>query len=101
MKKALLAIGAFSSFSTAAQAQSSVILYGIIDEGIMFNNNAASTGGRKVSLDSLNGPNGSRWGLKGSEDLGGGTKAIFTLESGINLNTGALAQGALEFGRQA
>ena len=44
---------------------------------------------------------GSRWGLKGSEDLGGGTKAIFQLENGFNVSTGGLGQGGLEFGRQA
>jgi len=39
--------------------------------------------------------NGNRWGLKGSEDLGGGLKAIFTLESGFSLDDGAQGQGAL------
>ncbi len=105
MKRTLFAISAFCAFATSAHAQSSVILYGVIDEGIMFNNNATTAelpaGGRKVYMDSLNGLYGSRWGLKGSEDLGGGTRAIFTLESGINLNSGALGQGGLEFGRQA
>jgi predicted porin len=105
MKKTLLAIGTLSSFATVAHAQSSVTLYGIIDEAIMFNSNVTAAGlpagGHKVYLESLNGPYGSRWGLKGAEDLGGGTKAIFTLESGINLNNGALAQGGLQFGRQA
>jgi predicted porin len=105
MKRTLFAIGAFCAFATSAHAQSSVTLYGVIDEGLMFNNNATTAelpaGGRKVYMDSLNGLYGSRWGLKGSEDLGGGTRAIFTLESGINLNSGALAQGGLEFGRQA
>ncbi|MFY7941747.1 MAG: porin, partial [Burkholderiaceae bacterium] len=45
--------------------------------------------------------NGSRWGLRGSEDLGGGLKANFTLESGINLDTGAAAQNGVTFSRQA
>ncbi|VXC66150.1 Porin [Burkholderia sp. 8Y] len=44
---------------------------------------------------------GSRWGLKGAEELGGGYKAIFTLESGFDSFTGALGQGGREFGRQA
>jgi predicted porin len=44
---------------------------------------------------------GSRWGLRGSEDLGGGVKAIFVLENGFNVFTGALGQGGSEFGRQA
>jgi predicted porin len=79
-------------------------LYGVLDEGIMFNSNVAtapSKGSQKWYLDSVNGMYGSRWGMKGVEDLGGGTRAIFTLESGVNLNSGAAAQGGLEFGRQA
>jgi predicted porin len=44
---------------------------------------------------------GSRWGLKGNDDLGGETRAIFQLENGYNLSTGTLGQGGLEFGRQA
>jgi predicted porin len=43
----------------------------------------------------------SRWGITGKEDLGGGLKAIFTLESGMAMNTGALQKGGRLFGRQA
>jgi predicted porin len=90
-----------------AYAQSSVTLYGIIDEGVQFISNnknvvkGRNVGGRQFNLDSTNGINGSRWGLKGAEDLGGGLAAIFTLESGVNLNNGQLGQGGAEFGRQA
>jgi len=107
MKKSLFALAALSAFATLAHAQSSVTLYGIIDEGVQFTNNqknvvgGTNVGGRQVTLDSTNGINGSRWGLKGAEDLGGGLQAIFTLESGINLNNGAFAQGGTPFGRQA
>jgi predicted porin len=90
---------------SAAHAQSSVSLYGIIDEGFEAISNApvagSNGGGRLFRLDANNGLNGSRWGLKGSEDLGGGVKAIFTLENGFELNNGKLAQGGDEFGRQA
>ncbi|SAL06005.1 porin [Caballeronia calidae] len=44
---------------------------------------------------------GSRWGVKGQEDLGGGMKAIFQLENGFDPGTGRLNQGGREFGRQA
>jgi predicted porin len=44
---------------------------------------------------------GSRWGLKGTEDLGGGLKAVFQIESGFDVNNGKLGQGGLAFGRQA
>jgi predicted porin len=80
-------------------AQSSVTLYGVIDEGIQYLSNVG--GGRQVGLDSVSGPWGTRWGVKGSEDLGGGLKTIFTLEAGMNLNSGAIAQGGTFFGRQA
>jgi predicted porin len=45
--------------------------------------------------------NGSRWGLRGAEDLGGGLKAIFVLENGFSVQNGRLAQDGREFGRQA
>src|ERR1700735_2585996 len=111
MKKSLLALAALSAFASVAHAQSSVTLYGIIDEAAVYessqktggNNTAASpnVGGKKVAFDSLSGLNGSRWGLKGTEDLGGGLKAVFQLENGANINTGGFGQGGLEFGRQA
>jgi predicted porin len=106
MKKSLVALGVLSAFAGAAHAQSSVTLYGLIDEGFDFNSNVhiagapASRGGRVYELqDGL--LQGSRWGLKGQEDLGGGLQAVFQLENGFNLNTGRLGQGGLEFGRQA
>ena len=107
MKKCLLAGAALVTLTGTAHAQSSVTLYGLIDEGLQFNtNNKQIVGGRNVggrlwNLDSLAGPSGSRWGMKGSEDLGGGLSAVFTLESGVNLNSGAAGQGATLFGRQA
>ncbi|WP_179404934.1 porin [Burkholderia guangdongensis] len=98
MKKSLLALIALGAFAGAAQAQSSVTLYGIVDEGLLFNNNA--NGGRQYQLASGN-LSGSRFGMRGTEDLGGGLKAIFTLENGFNASTGALGQGGDFFGRQA
>lgn len=95
----------------SAFAQSSVTLYGLIDIGINYVNSAqvghnadGSLAGRSlVSMSDGNtrGLAGSRWGLKGSEDLGGGLSAIFTIENGFSLNSGTLGQGGAEFGRQA
>ncbi|MEK6346222.1 MAG: porin [Burkholderia sp.] len=99
--KMALGCVALGSLAQGAHAQSSVTLYGILDEGVMYQNNVGGpTGGSRTFLDSTSGINGSRWGLTGSEDLGGGMRAIFTLESGINLNSGAFAQGGTAFGRQ-
>jgi predicted porin len=88
----------FTSFCSIANAQSKVVLYGVIDEGLMYESNIG--GGKKIALDSFSGINSSRWGLSGSEDLGGGLNAVFTLESGVNINNGAFGQGGTAFGRQ-
>ncbi|OYD60501.1 UNVERIFIED_ORG: putative porin [Burkholderia sp. CF145] len=93
-------IVAFASLS--AQAQSSVTLYGITDIGIEYANHIPSgkTASSAVREQSGN-LAGSRWGLKGAEDLGGGYKAVFVLEGGFNLNNGTLGQGGRIFGRKA
>ena len=88
----------------AAHAQTSVTLYGIVDAGIAYVHNARDASGRnQSSLVKFNSGSlqGSRWGLKGREDLGGGLAAIFQIENGFNAGTGALAQGGREFGRKA
>jgi predicted porin len=97
-----LALTAFV-VASAAHAQSSVTLYGTIDTSLTFVHNATSNGQNLWSLGNTSGGDlsGSRWGLKGQEDLGGGLKAIFQLENGFNPTTGALGQGGREFGRQA
>lgn len=90
--------------ANAAHAQGSVTLYGLVDEGLEYVTNAKSASGagkQLVQLDSVSGLQGSRWGLRGSEDLGDGLKAIFTLENGFDDNTGKLGQGGALFGRQA
>jgi predicted porin len=96
MKKTSVALLALGAFAGAAHAQSSVTLYGIVDTGILFNNNV-----KGLHEYALSQANSSRWGLKGTEDLGGGLSAIFNLESGYTTGTGALGQGGLEFGRKA
>lgn len=82
----------------AAHAQSSgVTLYGALDTSIQY---ARSGGQSTTRLDSSNAfP--SNWGIQGAEDLGGGMKAIFRLESGINLANGQTAQANKFFGREA
>ncbi|PXW24469.1 porin [Paraburkholderia caballeronis] len=98
MKKSLLALAAMSAFAGVAHAQSSVTLYGIIDQGINYTNNAKGASLINMTSGVLQ---GSRWGLRGAEDLGGGLKAIFVLENGFDLSSGKLGQGGLMFGRQA
>ncbi|APR36661.1 porin [Paraburkholderia sp. SOS3] len=98
MKKTLMVAALTGVFATAAHAQSSVTLYGLIDAGITYTNNQHGASNVQETSGSIN---GSRWGLRGAEDLGGGLKAIFTLESGFGINDGTSKQGNRLFGRQA
>ncbi|WP_347556915.1 porin [Robbsia sp. KACC 23696] len=89
-----------------AHAQSSVTLYGIIDEAVRFDTHQTTTGGKLYTMGSGGQLSGSRWGLQGTEDLGSGMKAFFQLEAGFTPNTGvpqqATASGAQRlFGRTA
>ena len=84
--------------ASGAMAQSSVTLYGIVDQSIRYTTHANASNDASVQM--TNGAiTNSRWGLKGSEALGGGLKAIFQLESGFEPQNGQL-DGAL-FGRYA
>jgi len=88
MKKSLFALAAVTAFAGAAQAQSSVTVYGILDVGYTGANARSSTnanGVRKETTSRISNSmeSGSRVGFRGTEDLGGGTSAIFTFELGI------------------
>ena len=96
MKKSLVALAVLAA-SGAALAQSSVTLYGVADVGLAWEDNGTTSTTR---MDSSN-LNGNRWGLRGVEDLGGGLKAIFTVENGFSLDTGAQADAARFFNRQS
>jgi predicted porin len=100
MKKSLLSLAVLATFAVggAAHAQTSVQVYGLLDAGIEVLNHSSATQGTNVKVIS-GGKNTSRWGLRGSEDLGGGLKAVFNLEGGILMDTGNL-DGVL-FKRQA
>ncbi|MEM5460201.1 porin [Paraburkholderia phytofirmans] len=84
--------------SGSALAQSSVTLYGIVEDGFIYSNNQK---GGAVIQATTGQTNTSRFGMTGAEDLGGGYKAIFTLENGFDLSTGKLGQGGRLFGRSA
>src|SRR3546814_1178975 len=109
MKKTLLAAALIVGFAGVAQAETSVTMYGILDTGYGYQNlkydgdafagediTAKSSGLRSGVV------NGNRWGVRGSEDLGDGLRAIFTLEAGFDIGTGNSPQGdSALFGRQA
>ncbi|AUT59444.1 porin [Paraburkholderia terrae] len=100
MKKLVLSTLSLALFGTAgaAHAQNSVTLYGLLDTGLTYSSNSGGHSNIQQASGILN---GNRWGLRGSEDLGNGLKAIFTLESGFNLSTGNMGQNSRLFGRQA
>lgn len=94
---ACLALG---SLPALALAQSSVTLYGVADVSLRYLNAATPHGGNQWQL--TNGAiTQSRWGLLGSEDLGGGLAAIFRLESGFNLPNGTQSSSGVLFNRFA
>jgi predicted porin len=102
LNKKVLTAATLAVFATAAHAQSSVTLYGLIDAGISYVNNSKTATGHDNLFKYDDGVSqGSRWGLRGTEDLGGGLKALFVLESGFNSGNGTLGQGGALFGRQA
>lgn len=94
------------SIGTVAHAQSSVTLYGTLDIGMLYTSRtldpaSGRNAGRQFSL-TTGGMSPSVVGLRGAEDLGSGMKAIFDLESGIDLSNGGFADSNGNFfGRQA
>jgi predicted porin len=116
MKKSLLAVAAMTAFAGAAQAQSSVTVYGILDVGFVgshyngtgvkandYNVGTGAPGGLAVKGGSAgfgqSAESTSRLGFKGKEDLGGGLNAIFTVETALNPNGGSTSSG-FQFNRQ-
>ncbi len=87
-----------AALSTSAFAQSSVTLYGVVDNAFAYVSNQHGRSNFYMSQGNLQ---ASKFGLIGAEDLGGGTKAIFRLENGFNSLTGALSSSGLLFNRQA
>ena len=97
MKKSLLALAALSAIAGTAQAQSSVTLFGALDAGGYFANQVLPKTATNTSASPAWGVLGntivsSNWGIKGTEDLGGGLKANFYAESGVNPANGTLGQ---------
>jgi len=99
-----------------AYAQSSVTIYGVVDVPVEYVNNQAPSapvinpitgavtrqpGANKFSLEAAGGMSGSRWGIRGVEDLGTGLKALFVLESGFAADSGQITRAGTMFGRLA
>lgn len=106
MRKAMAAIGlGVGILPCPAFAQSSVLVYGIADAGLEYVS-AVRTGGPGTPTESIlrlqsGNAASSRFGLRGTEDLGGGMRAVFVLENGFSIDNGTASQGGRLFGRQA
>jgi predicted porin len=98
MKKTLCALAVLSLATSLAQAQSSVIIYGIADAGIVKDSGAANSAPLNVSSGVAS---ASRIGFRGAEDFGGGVSALFHLETGFRMDTGAVDTAGAIFNRQA
>jgi len=94
---ALLAAGAIT-VATDASAQSSVTLYGAVDNAFVFASNQKGQSNVYLRQGNLA---ASKWGLTGNEDLGGGLSAIFDLQAGFDPNSGAASSAGLLFNREA
>lgn len=101
----VLSLATLAAFASNVHAQqgsaSSVTLYGVVDAAVEHLSNV----GGNASLTRMPGLTGgmapSRLGFRGNEDLGGGLRAVFTLEQGFGVDNGGLNQGGRTFGRQA
>lgn len=117
MKKTMIALAALAAIAGTAQAQSNVTLYGVADVYVARSTTKTTTAAGTTSFHTnemeSGGLSGSRWGMRGMEDLGGGLRATFQLESGIDISEGlstgfnrtskvglAGGFGSIEFGRQ-
>lgn len=98
MKKSLIALAALGALAGSAQAQSSVTLYGRIDASLMHNKPFGGTSQWSINSGTIS---GSRWGLMGSEDIGGGLKINFGLEQGFAIDSGAASAAGQAFSRQS
>lgn len=99
---ASLALPTSNTFAQAAPAPaSSVSIYGIVDVGVDYLTNVGPSKSGLFRMPNNTSSTPSRLGFRGTEDLGGGLAAVFTMEMGFGPDTGSLNQGGRVFGRQA
>ena len=100
MKKIAIAVAAAMTAATASAMD--FTLYGIVDTGLGYTNLDTLEDPTVNRFEMINGYNcGSRFGFKGTEDLGNGYSVSFVLENGLNSDSGVLGQGGRMFGREA
>lgn len=98
MKKQICGMTLLMATSALCYAQSSVTLYGAVDDGFTFTNNQSGHHNYQASNGALG---SSKWGFLINEDLGNGYRAVARLENGFDINTGKFNNGGREFGRQS
>lgn len=103
MKKTLLAVAIVAALPAVAQAQTNVTMFGLLDASLASTNRKAPAPGPGSAIQMLSGVAATnRWGVRGSEDLGGGLSAQFWLEGGLNVDDGTgKTGGAFDFTRRA
>ncbi|MDX6008737.1 porin [Cupriavidus necator] len=111
MKRSMVALAVLAAFSGTAMAQAGLTLYGVADINVEYVNHVGKVPSAANQFNpgpandawriNSGGVAGSRWGLRGEEDLGNGLKSVFVLESGFNLDNGTLAMSGRLFDRQA
>ncbi len=89
-----------AAFTVGACAQS-LTVFGVVDAAVEHVTRVGPAGSGLTRMPSLTGSVPSRIGFRGQEDLGGGLRAVFTIEQGFVPDTGGLSQGGRAFGRQA
>ena len=100
MKRSLPVLAVLGAFAGAASAQSSVVLFGLVDLSVANTRGGSRLGGNNVTelLDGVAYGPGSRWGMRVTEDLGADLKAYVLLEAGFGADTGAQTQGNSNLG---
>jgi general bacterial porin, GBP family len=103
MKKVMVAAAFSGALVSVARAQSSVTLYGVLDESLQYTNSEKSNGhaGPTYGLSGVGANMPMVWGISGNEDLGGGMHAIFKLEDQFQMNNGENSYSGDMFGRQS
>ena len=103
MKKSLIALAVLGATSSFAMAASNVTLYGVIETGIVGQKLTEGTSAQKDATFAMKSgfDQGSRWGIKGTEDLGNGYSVGFILEQGYNSDNGTASESNKQFRREA
>jgi len=101
MKRTAITLAGLLALSTTATQAQNVTLYGLVDTGVERLDHVGAGSDSVFRMPTLAGSFASRWGMRGSEDLGNGLKAVFTLESGFAADSGIPQQAGRLFGRQA